>query len=402
MNQIKRHKTRAVWIGPVKVGGGAPISIQSMTKTDATDIKATVRQIKELEDAGCEIIRIAIPDMATAQVIAAIKRQIKIPVEADIHFNPKLALEVISQGVDSVRLNPGNIPAWGGTPLSLRTNKDAIREIVRQALKRKIPIRVGVNSGSVPQEISPQRQRSVREHNVQDRRGLVSSSLRGKRTVWERMVDAALDYCRYLESLKFRDIMVSLKASDTVSTILAYRKIAAVSDYPLHLGVTAAGPAMDSSVKSAIGIGTLLLEGIGDTIRVSVTGASVDEVRIGQRILEAVGLRQPAIEVISCPTCGRCKIDVIKMTEELNTALDKFRNPRLRRGFGGQAQSAIRNTKVAVMGCVVNGPGEAKEADIGIAGGVGFGFLFKHGKKIKKVKQSQIVRELVKQIIAGK
>ncbi|MBI4835177.1 MAG: flavodoxin-dependent (E)-4-hydroxy-3-methylbut-2-enyl-diphosphate synthase [Planctomycetes bacterium] len=351
---IKRHKTRAVWIGKVKVGGGVPVSVQSMTKTKTEDIKSTVRQIRELEDLGCQIIRLAIPRMSSAQAISKIKKQIHIPIEADIHFNPELALEVIKQGVNSVRLNPGNT-----------TNKDAIREVVAQAKKREIPIRVGLNSGSV-------------------------WGYKGKtgNTMEQKLVACAIEFSRFLESLKFRDIMVSLKASDVVSTINAYRLIAQKTDYPLHLGVTAAGPLNSSIIKSAIGIGSLLADGIGDTIRVSITGTPHDEVRIGHEILESLGLakrRKP--EIIACPTCGRCEIDIVKIVKQVESLI---KNPK----------SEIRNPKlkIAIMGCVVNGPGEAREADIGIAGGKDFAFLFKHGKRIRKVPSGKIVPEFIKEI----
>lgn len=354
---IKRHKTRPVWIGKVKVGGGGPVSVQSMTKTRTEDVRATVRQIRELEELGCQIIRLAIPHLRAAQAIPAIKRQIHIPIEADIHFNPKLALAAIDGGVDALRLNPGNI-----------TDKEAIKEIARRGKAKKIPIRVGVNSGSLPGGWK----RTTRDE---------------PRTMGQDMVTCALDYCRYLESLRFRDIMVSLKGSDVISTIQAYRAFARKTDYPLHLGVTAAGPLNSARIKSAIGIGVLLLEGIGDTIRVSVTGPPHDEVKIGYEILSALGLTKRVPEIISCPTCARCAIDVVKITRQVEAALI---NP----------PSAIRHPqlKIAIMGCVVNGPGEAKEADIGIAGGRGFGFLFKHGRKIRKVPEAQIVPELLKEI----
>jgi (E)-4-hydroxy-3-methylbut-2-enyl-diphosphate synthase len=357
---IKRHKTRAVWIGKVKVGGGAPVSVQSMTKTKTEDIKSTVRQIRELEDLGCQIIRLAIPRMSSAQAISRIKKQIHIPIEADIHFNPELALEVIKQGVDSVRLNPGNT-----------TDKDAIREVVIQAKKRKIPIRVGVNSGSVHHEGAPQARWGHKGNNIE-----------------ETMVNCAIGFSRFLESLKFRDIMVSLKASDVVSTINAYRLIAEKTDYPLHVGVTAAGPLNSSIIKSAIGIGSLLMDGIGDTIRVSVTGAPHDEVRIGHEILESLELAKRRVpEIIACPTCGRCEIDIIKIVKQVQDAL-----------ASSKLKAISSKLKIAIMGCVVNGPGEAREADIGIAGGKDFAFLFKHGKKIRKVPSGKIVPELLREI----
>jgi len=342
------------------VGGGTPVSVQTMTKTPTEDIRATVRQIHELEALGCQIVRFAIPRLSSAQAIAPIKKQIHIPIEADIHFNPKLALESIKSGADSIRLNPGNV-----------TDKEAIKEIVKQAKAKHIPIRVGVNSGSVAGWAKR------------------STASRKKLEVWEEMVQAALAYSQYLESLKFRDIMVSLKASDVPSTVKAYRKIAKLCDYPLHLGVTAAGPLEDSIVKSAIGIGSLLLDGIGDTIRVSITGSPHDEVRTAYQILEAAGLRKPKLEIISCPTCGRCEINVVKYV----TQFKKLVNSKT-----GLTSKLRRPVKVAIMGCVVNGPGEAKEADIGVAGGRGFAFLFKHGQKIRQITPGKIITSLVDEL----
>lgn len=342
------------------VGGGAPVSVQTMTKTRTEDVKATVRQIHELEELGCQVIRFAIPRLSAAQAIAPIKKQIHIPIEADIHFNPRLALESIRSGADSIRLNPGNI-----------TDKEAIKEIVQQAKARHIPIRVGVNSGSVAGWAKR------------------STTNRKKLEVWEEMVDAALAYSRYLETLKFRDIMVSLKASDVPSTVKAYRRIARLCDYPLHLGVTAAGPIEDSIVKSAIGIGSLLLDGIGDTIRVSITGTPHDEVKTAYQILEAVRLRTPKLEVISCPTCGRCEINVVRYVTEFKKQINS--KP-------GLLKKLRHPVKVALMGCVVNGPGEAKEADVGIAGGNGFAFLFKRGRKLRKIMPDKIITTLLEEI----
>ncbi len=355
------RKTRPVWIGSVKVGGRSPVSVQSMTKTKTEDVAATVKQINELAELGCQIIRIAIPRLSAAQALGVIKKQVRLPIETDIHFNPKLALESIAQGADAIRLNPGNI-----------ADPEAIKEIVKQAKKRKIPIRVGLNSGSVTGYINKNKK---------------FKSKAKKWPVWQTMVECALEYCRFLESLKFKDIMVSLKASDVQSTVNAYRLIAQKTDYPLHLGVTAAGPLMDSVVKSSIGIGSLLLDGIGDTIRVSITGPPHDEVRLGYWILEALGLARRGPEIIACPTCARCEVDIIKITEEIKGVL---RNPH--------SEFRDLNLKVAIMGCVVNGPGEATEADIGIAAGQGFAWLFKKGKKIRKIPEAKIVSELLKEI----
>jgi (E)-4-hydroxy-3-methylbut-2-enyl-diphosphate synthase len=362
---IRRRKTRGLWIGKVRIGDGAPISVQSMTKTDTTDISATVRQIKELENLGCEIIRLAIPHHKAARAISKIKRKIKIPIEADIHFNPKLALESIKQGVDAIRLNPGNI-----------TDKNAISEIVKTSRKAHIPIRVGVNSGSVAGWF-----RSSLRHQI-------TPNKKPPKTVWQAMANAALEYIKYLETLDFNDIMISLKASDVISTVSAYRYVAKLCDYPLHLGITASGAIDDATIKSSIGIGALLLEGIGDTIRVSLTGPPHEEIKVGYKILQYLGLRQQRFEIISCPTCGRCEIDIIQITKKVKSFLEKTL----------KLNNGNKNIKVAIMGCVVNGPGEAAGCDIGIAGGRRFGFIFKDGKRIRKVPESQIVTELIKEI----
>ncbi|MFH0889356.1 MAG: flavodoxin-dependent (E)-4-hydroxy-3-methylbut-2-enyl-diphosphate synthase [Planctomycetota bacterium] len=362
---IKRRKTRGIWVGKVKIGDGAPISVQSMTKTDPADISATVKQIKELENLGCEIIRLAIPHHNAASVISLIKRKITIPIEADIHFNPKLALESIKQGVDAIRLNPGNI-----------TDKNAISEIVKASHKVHIPIRVGVNSGS----ISGWFKSSLRHQ--------IAPNKRVPKTMWQAMADAALEYSKYLESLNFKDIIISLKASDVISTVNAYRYVSNLCDYPLHLGITASGPTNDATIKSSIGIGALLLEGIGDTIRVSLTGPSHEEIKVGYKILQSLGLRSQRFEIISCPTCGRCEIDIIRITQKVESILGKTL----------KLDSGYKNIKIGIMGCVVNGPGEAVGCDICIAGGKGFGFLFKDGKRIRKVPESRIVTELIKEI----
>ncbi|MDI6732466.1 MAG: flavodoxin-dependent (E)-4-hydroxy-3-methylbut-2-enyl-diphosphate synthase [Planctomycetota bacterium] len=387
---INRRRTKAVWLGKVKIGDGAPISVQSMTKTVATDIKATIKQIKELEALGCEIIRVAIPNHKSALALSQIKREIKIPIEADIHFNPELALESIKQGVDGIRLNPGNI-----------TDKEAIIEIVKLAHRKHIPIRVGLNSGSVNGWL-----RSNLRHQLFPRkpvplsmshpplrpdgyRGGIAKDGSGMTKDGKSLAQASLEYVNFLESLKFNDIMISLKSSDVISTIYAYRYVAGLCEYPLHLGVTASGTLDDATIKSSIGIGSLLLEGIGDTIRVSITGPPHDEVRIGYKILQSLGLRRQKVEIISCPTCGRCEIDIIKIVQKLRGILEK------------ESLSPKGNSiKVAVMGCVVNGPGEAMECDIGIAGGKDFGFLFKNGERIRKIPESKIVTELVKEIRA--
>jgi (E)-4-hydroxy-3-methylbut-2-enyl-diphosphate synthase len=339
---IKRRKTRQVSVGSVKIGGGCPVSIQSMTKVDTSDVKAVVSEVHRLEAAGCEIIRVAVKSFDDALAIRDIKRKIKIPLVADIHFNYRLALESINSGADKIRLNPGNIG-----------KREDIVAVIRSAKKAHIPIRIGVNSGS-------------------------SGGL--------DPVKLALSYIKLFEDNDFRDIIISLKASDVTETIEAYRRISGACDYPLHLGVTASGPYDSGIVKSAIGIGALLSDGIGDTIRVSLTADPVEEVIAAKRILGALKLRNFGHEVISCPTCGRCQVDLGAIVRNLEKELSAIRYPL----------SAKRGLTVAVMGCEVNGPGEAKEADIGIAFGKDSGMIFKKGRKMKKVAVNNAIKELLK------
>jgi len=350
---MKRRKTRQIRIGNIKIGGSAPVSIQSMTKTDTKDIKATVAQIKRLEKAGCEIIRVAIKDLDSAKAISGIKKKIKIPIVSDIHFDYRLALQAVESGSDAIRLNPGNI-----------YKPKEVKDVIAACKKKKIPIRIGANSGS----LRPRHQTSSIQHQA------------------SAMVKSITDYLKLFEKEKFCDIIISLKASDVLTTIEAYRKMAALCDYPFHLGITATGSGNESIVKSAIGIGTLLAEGIGDTIRVSLTSDSEDEIRVGQDILQALALRRFRPEVISCPTCGRCQVDLVGIVEQVkkNLTTNDYR------------LIAKRSLTLAVMGCEVNGPGEAKEADIGIAFGKGSGAIFKKGKIIKKVKTKDAVKELLK------
>jgi len=346
----RRRKTRHVPVGSIEVGGNAPISIQSMAKTHTNDIEATVKQIHELEALKCRIIRVAVPDANSVKCLGEIKKKINIPLVADIHFGHNLAIEAIKQGVDKIRINPGNMK-----------KKEKLEEIVRLAKNKGVPIRIGVNSGS------------IRSNNGQDI------------DLVELMVITTLRYCEHFESLGFKDIIISLKASDVRKTMEAYRSIAAQCDYPLHLGVTAAGSPSDAVIKSAIGIGGLLSEGIGDTLRVSYTGPPHPEVEAGYKILEALGLsKRTDAEIISCPTCGRCEIDLLYIVDEVKRRLP----------------SQKRSVQIAVMGCVVNGPGEAMEADVGIAGGNGVGFLFRRGEKIKKVPESEMVSALLEEIKA--
>ncbi len=341
-------------VGSVIVGGGAPVSVQSMTTTPTADVEATVAQILRLTDAGCEIVRVAVPDNESAAALVEIRRRISVPLVADIHFRADLALAAIEAGVDKVRLNPGNV----------RRRKD-VEEVVRAAKAAGVAIRIGVNSGSV-------RARGGEQLEADREADLV-----------ELMVERILEYVRWFESLDFRDIVLSLKASDAISTMAACRMIAGRCDYPLHLGVTAAGPLDLALVKSSIAIGGLLSEGIGDTIRVSLTGDPVAEVEVGCHILEAVGVREPSgVQIISCPTCGRCKVDLAALVAEA------------RRRLAGMDV----NLKVAVMGCVVNGPGEAGEADVGVAMGDGTGTLFADGRMLRRIPAAEVIDALIEEV----
>jgi (E)-4-hydroxy-3-methylbut-2-enyl-diphosphate synthase len=347
-----RHKTRTVKIGGVYIGGGHPVAIQSMSKAKTTDVQATVGQIAALAQAGCEIVRVAVKDRDDALAIRKIKAGIRIPLVADIHFDWRLALAAIDSGADKIRLNPGNIykPA-------------EVREVVSALKLAKIPLRIGVNSGSVKEA------------------GSRSAALA------DRLVASARAYVRMVEKLHFYDIVVSLKASNVRDTIEAYRKMAASCEYPLHLGLTATGFPLQGQVKSSIAIGALLLEGIGDTIRISLTDQPQEEIRVAKAVLEALDLRHFGTQMISCPTCGRCEVDLIKVVRSLEKELAK-RPPRV----------SGRPIKLAVMGCVVNGPGEAKEADVGVAFGKRDGLLFKEGKAVKKIPFHNCVTTLLQEI----
>ncbi len=344
----QRKKTRAIRVGNVKIGGNAPIAVQSMTTTYTEDTDATITQINELSAAGCEIIRVAVPNMDAAKGIKKIKDRIDIPLIADIHFDYKLAIASVESGADGLRINPGNIG-----------EKRKIKAVADCAKDRGIPIRIGVNAGSL-------------EKNIAEKMGATP----------EAMVKSAIDNIHLLEDLGFHDIKISLKASDVERTVEAYRLMSSQTDIPLHLGVTEAGGLYSGIAKSSIGIGMLLSEGIGDTIRVSLTRNPVEEVRTAWEILRALKIRQRGPEIISCPTCGRCRIDLFKIAEQVEQSL----------------MTCKSNIKVAVMGCIVNGPGEAKEADIGIAGGEGIGILFKKGKLIKKIEQNKLVDALLDEI----
>ncbi len=344
-----RRETRKIRVGDVYIGADAPVTVQSMTNTDTRDVAATVEQIHRLEEAGCDIIRVAVPDNEAAEAVKAIKESIHIPLVADIHFDYRLALACIANGVDKIRLNPGNI---GGT--------DRVREVATAAGERGIPIRIGVNSGSL-------------EKHILAKYGNVTP---------EGMVESALAHAGMLEEFGFEDIAFSLKASSVPMTIEAYRLMSQKTNYPLHIGVTEAGTLFAGTVKSAAGIGCLLSEGIGDTIRVSLTGDPAEEVRVGIELLKALRLRKAGVEFVSCPTCGRTQIDLIKVANEVEQRL----------------VGCKKQIRVAVMGCVVNGPGEAREADIGIAGGNGEALLFRKGEIIRKIRQERIVEELLEEI----
>jgi (E)-4-hydroxy-3-methylbut-2-enyl-diphosphate synthase len=346
---ILRRKTRQISIGSVKIGGNAPISVQSMTKTDTRDIRKTVGQIRCLERAGCEIVRVAVVDEEAARAIAPIKKKIHIPLIADIHFHYRLALNSMESGADGLRINPGNI---GG--------RDRLKTLISEAKARSIPIRIGVNAGSLEKDL-------LRRYGGATAEAMVLSGLR---TI------------EYLEDLDFHLIKVSLKASDVTRTMEAYRLFSDKSDYPLHLGITEAGRGSGAIVKSSVGIGLLLNEGIGDTLRVSLTGDPVEEVRVGYQILRALKIRERGVEIISCPTCGRCELDLTPLVKKVEKDVQNITTPMT----------------VAIMGCVVNGPGEAKEADIGIAGGKGAGVLFRKGKVIRKVREKDFAKVLLNEI----
>ena len=351
----KRNKTRKIKVGKLVIGGGAPVSVQSMTNTDTGDVSATVRQIKALEAAGCELVRVAVPDMDAAKKLGRIKSRISIPLAADIHFDYRLALEAIAQGVDKLRINPGNIGS-----------KERVALIVEKAKKAGIPIRIGVNAGSL---------KSL--HHGRN----ISSSEKAR-----GLVKAAFEHIKILESLKFYDTVVSLKASDVPTTIEANMLFAKASDYPLHLGITESGTVFSGTIKSSVGLGILLHSGIGDTVRVSLTADPVEEVKAAYQILQALELRSTGIEIISCPTCSRCEVDLIKIVNGLEKRLSAINSLT--------SSTFKKPVRIAVMGCVVNGPGEAKEADFGIAGGRNTGLLFKNGKIIGKIAPSRWVDTL--------
>lgn len=347
--KITRKRTKAIYLGDVKIGGGAPVAVQSMTNTDTRDVKATVAQIIRLQEAGCEVVRCAVLNQEAAAALGKIKKQISIPLVADIHFDHRLALAAIDNGVDGLRINPGNIG-----------EKRKVAELVKAAKGRKIPIRVGVNSGSV-------------EKKVLAKYG---------RPTAEALVESALGHIKILEDLDFTDIKVSIKASDVPMTVDAYRLMSKTAKYPLHIGVTEAGTLFSGTIKSAVGLGILMGEGIGDTVRVSLTADPVEEVRVAWEMLKSLKLRERGVNIISCPTCGRTQIDVIGLAMEVERRLSHIKKP----------------LDVAVMGCIVNGPGEASQADVGIAGGPGRGVLFREGKLVKKLREDELADALVAEV----
>lgn len=349
MTHINRKKTRAIEVGGVPVGGDAPVSVQSMTNTPTADVERTVAQVRALEQAGCEIVRVAVPDMEAAEAVGEIKKAAAIPLIADIHFDWRLAIKSIEGGVDGLRLNPGNIGSV-----------ERVREVVRAARERNVPIRIGVNAGSL-------------EKDILARYGHPTA---------EALVESAMGHIRVLEDMDYREIKVSLKASSVPLTIAAYRLLSEEVDYPLHIGITEAGTLFSGTVKSAAGLGILLADGIGDTLRVSLTGDPVDEVRVGWEILRALELRKRGVNIISCPTCGRIKLDAARIATEVEKRLGHVTEP----------------VNVAVMGCVVNGPGEATEADVGIAGGDGVGLVYIGGEAVRKVPESELVDALVEAV----
>jgi (E)-4-hydroxy-3-methylbut-2-enyl-diphosphate synthase len=351
MQISERRPTRAIHIGPVQIGGGAPVSVQSMTNTDTRDVAATLSQIQRLARAGCDLVRLAVPDQKAARAFGEIKRQTPVPLIADIHFNHRLALAALEHGADAVRINPGNL---GGAAKT--------RAVVEACRERGVALRLGVNAGSLEADL------------------LAKYGAPGP----DALVESARRWVTQFEDWDFFNFKISLKSSDVVATVGAYRKLARLVDYPLHLGVTEAGGLIAGTVKSALGIGLLLAEGIGDTIRVSLTRDPVEEVRVGYEILRALHLRERGVELISCPTCGRCRIDLFGLAEEAERRLLTVAAP----------------LKVAIMGCVVNGPGEAREADVGIAGGRKVGALFKKGELVRKVPEKQLLSALLAEVAA--
>ncbi len=348
-SEITRKKTLQITLGSVKIGGGAPVAVQSMCNTDTRDVAMTLEQIGHLEQAGCEIVRLAVPDEEAAQSLSSIRKGTAMPLVADIHFDYRLAITAVKQGVNGLRINPGNI---GG--------RDKVAEVVRACKDKGIPIRIGVNAGSLEKKLLEKYQHPTPE----------------------AIVESAFSHIRILEDLNYTDVKVSLKASDVLTTVAAYRLFSEQSDYPLHIGISEAGTLFSGTITSSVGLGILLAEGIGDTMRVSLTADPVEEVRAAFEILKSLKIRQRGVNIISCPTCGRTEIDIIGLAQEVEKRLSHIKEP----------------ITVAVMGCVVNGPGEAREAHVGIAGGKGIGLLFKYGDIVKKLSEEELADTLVKEV----
>ncbi len=349
MSLINRRKTKQIKVGNLIIGSENKIIIQSMTTTRPSNVDETVKQILDLENEGCELVRVTVPTMEDARAISEIKARINIPLVADIHFDYKLAIESIKNGIDKLRLNPGNIGS-----------SEKVKEVVKYAKEYNVPIRIGVNSGSLSKKMIEKYGKSCPE----------------------AIVESALEHIEILESLDFRDIIISLKSSDVIETIISYQLLASKVDYPFHIGITEAGTKFGGTIKSSVGIGSLLILGLGDTIRVSLTGEPTEEIRVAKGILKSLNLRDAGVNIISCPTCGRCNINLDKIATEIESKLS----------------NTNKNITVAIMGCIVNGPGEAKEADIGIAGGINEAILFKKGKMVRKISEDNIIKELLDEI----
>jgi len=371
-----RRKTQQIHVGNVVIGCNAPIAVQSMTTTYTRDVASTVAQIRRLEDVGCEIARVAVPEMADAVVLGEIKKRIRVPLVADIHYNPELALEAIRQGVDKVRINPGN----------LLNGRKSLEQIVAAAKKRGTAMRIGVNSGSIDAlDKKAQMQRiqvRLRDDGVLEQSDPAEARRREREQLSERMVTRALEYVSWCEEMDYREIVVSLKSSSVLTAVEAYRRFSQRSDYPLHLGITEAGTLVTGAVKSAVGLSLLLAEGIGDTIRVSLSAEPEEEIPVAYEILRSLELRNRGVTFVSCPSCGRVEIDVISVANEVEKRLAKVETP----------------IHVAVMGCVVNGPGESRDADVGLAGGKGKGVIFRKGEVVKTVPEDQFLDAVLREV----
>ncbi|HLZ60689.1 MAG TPA: flavodoxin-dependent (E)-4-hydroxy-3-methylbut-2-enyl-diphosphate synthase [Ktedonosporobacter sp.] len=371
-----RKKTRQIHVGNVAIGGDAPIAVQSMTTTYTRDVQSTLDQIARLEDVGCEIVRVAVPEMEDALALGEIKKHMHVPLVADIHYNPELALEAIRQGVDKVRINPGN----------LLNGRKSLEQIVLAAKERGIAMRIGVNSGSIDAlDKVAQMQRiqvRLRDDGVLERTDPAEARRKEREHLAERMVSRALEYIGWCEELDYHEIVVSLKSSTVLTAVEAYRRFSERSDYPLHLGITEAGTLVTGSVKSALGLGLLLADGIGDTIRVSLSAEPEEEIPVAYEILRSLELRNRGVTFVSCPSCGRVEIDVIGVANEVEKRLAKVQTP----------------IHVAVMGCVVNGPGESRDADVGLAGGKGKGVIFRKGEVVKTVPEDQFLDAVLKEV----